>query len=257
MNARTSYRFYGWVVLMGVIAFSPLHAGAADDEIKRLTAENEQLREQIQELTAELETLRQALAALQKDNTELEQETQVLEQQANELQAQATAATTDHALAAQAERIQVAYDKKKERTTVTFGAEVLEAQGIAGDLYFSIVYSYPGAEPTAVESATLFLQNYRSGRLFDETDAVEFFVDDEPMSLPIADYDLTPRKGGLTGRTRTDRSDEIVHLKVDRAILQRLGEARTLTYRKGRAVVMFDQDDLAAMRAMAQRMAGP
>ena len=257
MNTRTSPNLYGWVVLMGVIAFSPLHAAAADDEIKRLTAENEQLREQIQELTAEIETLRQALAALQKDNTELEQETQVLEQQANELQAQATAATTAHALAAQADRIQVAYDNKTERTTVTCGAEVLDAQGIAGYLYFSIVYSYPGAEPTAVDSATLFLQNYRSGRLFDESDAVEFVVDDEPMLLPIADYDLTPRKGGLTGRTRTDRSDEIVELKVDRETLTQLGEAGSLVIREGRTVVTFDQDDLAAMRAVALRMAGP
>ncbi|MEO0514729.1 MAG: cell division protein ZapB [Planctomycetota bacterium] len=221
-----------------------------------MSAENQQLQSQVELLTTELQTLRQELAALKKNNVELANETQVLEQQATELQAMAGVATDDRVFAAQAERVRSAYDPEKDRTVVTFGAEPLEVDGNPGDFYFSVLYAHPGQATASVQTATLYLQTYRAGRLFHKRDVVEFQINGEPTALPITGFDLKPRRTGLPGKTRIDRSDETVEIQVSREVLATLGEARSLSVRVGRTVLTFDQDDIAALRAVARRMDG-
>ncbi|MBB6429717.1 hypothetical protein [Algisphaera agarilytica] len=245
------------VVVLSLMAIALAHPSislAAEDEIAQLKVENAELREQVQALTAELDALRQELAALKQDNADLANETQVLEKQTTELQELAGVATADRKQNAQTQRIRRAYDAETDRTVVTFGPEALEVTGNAGDFYFSVVYSHPGQDEVAVDSATLFLQTYRSGRLFNKSDVVEFLVNGEEESLAITGFDLRPRKAGMAGRTQIDRSDEVVEMKLDREALLALGESRSLTVHEGRVVLTFDQDDLAGLRAVALRM---
>ncbi len=226
------------------------------EEVERLSTENQQLQAQVETLAAELEALRQELAALQKNNAELTSETQVLEQQTVELQVMAGVATDDRVLAAQAERIRSVYDAEQDRTVVTFGAEPLDVEGNPGDFYFSVVYAHPGEAASSAETATLYLQTYRAGRLFEKREAVAFQINGEPTALPITSLDLKPRRAGLPGKTRIDRSDETVEIQVSRETLATLGEARSLSVHEGRTVITFDQNDLAALRAVARRMSG-
>jgi len=234
----------------------PIAAQTPGDDVERLTRENQQLREQIAALTAELETLRQEMASLQTDNVELTQEAESLEQQVIEQQTPVPPirVVEDRAVSIQAQRIQSQYDAGQDQTTVRFGPEELEVAGSPGSFYFSIAYTHAGAEPRPANEATLFLQAYRAGRPFDRPDVVQFEVDGEPETLSVAGYELTPRKAGLSGRTRVDRSDEIVIFELTRDDLAWLGEARSLSATTGRAIIQFDEDDLAAMRAVAQRM---
>ncbi|MEM9417509.1 MAG: hypothetical protein AAGA25_00460 [Planctomycetota bacterium] len=253
MTARITRGVVALSIWTAALAQSPL-ALAADDEVAQLKAENAELREQIQTLTAELEALRQELAALKQDNVELANETQVLEQQTTELQELAGVATADRKQDAQSQRIRSEYNAETDRTVVTFGPEQLDVEGNPGDFYFSLVYNHPGQNEAAVDSAVLFLQTYRAGRLFNKNEVAEFLVNGEATSLEITGFDLTPRKSGLPGKTRIDRSDELVEFELDRDTLRMLGESRSLEVREGRVRLTFDADDLAAIRAVAQRM---
>lgn len=226
------------------------------EEIEKLSAENERLQGQVDALSAQVDAFRRELEKLRLDNAELAEQVEVSEQMAAEQQAQPAPVIEDRALMIQAERIGEAYDEGRDRTVVSFGPQELEVEGNPGSFYFSIVYSHAGREPVAVDQVTLFLQTFRAGRLFNGQDAAEFRIDGEPERLTITGFDLTPRKSGIAGRTRSDRSDEVVELKLDRQALARLGEARRLSVHEGRAVVTFSQDDLAAIRAVAQRMGG-
>lgn len=245
----------GLILLIAVLAL-PTAAQADEGEVLRLTAENQQLREQIDALTAELDALRQTLAALQQDHVELTEETEQLEKQAARQQVPPAPFIQDRAMAIQADRVRGKYDQDGDRTVVTFGPEELEVESNPGTFYFSVVFSHDGREPAAVDQATLYLQTFRAGRLFHQQETAEFQVDGEPELIAITGYDLKARKTGAAGRTRTDRSDEVVEFKLDRAALARLGDAKRLTVDLGRGLVRFDQDDLAALRAVAQRMSG-
>lgn len=245
------------VVVLSLMAIALAHPSislAAEDEIAQLKAENAELREQVQALTAELDALRQELAALKQDNADLANETQVLEKQTTELQELAGVATADRKEDTQAQRIRPTYDAEADRTVVTFGPEPLDVEGNAGDFYFSVVYSYPGQAKAEAQTAVFFLQTYRAGRLFNKQDSAEFLINGEAQTLAITGFDLKPRKAGLPGKTRVDRSDEVVEFELDREMLLTLGESRSLTVREGRVLLTFDQDDLAGIRAVALRM---
>lgn len=254
--------YYFGLVLLACVWVMPAPAQEADPdqdlakELERLYAENERLQDQVDALSAQVDEFRHELAKLRLDNAELAEQVEVSEQMAAEQQAQPAPVIEDRALVIQAERVRGEYNEDRDRTVVTFGPEELEIEGNPGKFYFSIVYSHAGREPMAVDQATLFLQTFRAGRLFNGQDAAEFHIDGEPEQLTITGFDLTPRKTGMAGRTRSDRSDEVVELKLARETLARLGDARSLSVHEGRATVTFNQDDLAAIRAVAQRMGG-
>ncbi|MEM1108740.1 MAG: hypothetical protein AAGH99_08625 [Planctomycetota bacterium] len=261
------------VVVIGcVLAWSlAVHGSEAENtpgenDLSQLIEENQRLREQVVTLTAELEALRQELARLREHNAELTEETTTLEQEATTLQALAEATDDDRVFREQAQRIKQAYNPQNDRTIATFGLEELDAQGSAGTFYFAIAYHYSG-QPIALppilegsaprtDKATLTIQTYRAGRLFQNKDKVRFIADGEPIMLRVVGYDITPRRAGQPGRTRIDRSDESVELEVDRLTLATLGGALELKIEAGRAELAFDRDDLAAVRAVARRMAG-
>lgn len=244
------------------LATTTLAAETADDEISRLKAENAALREQINELQKELTALRDQLAALSDNNEQLETQTKQLESQTLELEAQAqelqelAGISTDQRIEAeQTARIKQTVNAQTQENVVSFGPEPLDVEGSPGDGYFSVVFRYPqDASPAVVEQVEFYLLTAHAGRYFKGTDPVAFIVNGQRQEWAPEDYEIKARRSGMPGKPRMDRSDEKVVFRLDREQFAQLSDAVSLSVRRGTLQLMFDRDDLAALRALQRRL---
>lgn len=248
------------------VMFTALGSSAqpADDELSRLQTENAALRQQVTVLQEELAALRTQFAELSRDNNQLETQAQQLENQAEQLEEQTqqlrtlAGVTTDGQIVAeQATRIKQITDQKTNQTVVRFGPEPLDLVGSPGEVFFSVVYARTADAPdAAVESVSVFIQTAKTRRIFQDRDKIDFVIDGgEALLLAPTGYDITTRRTGLAGKSRSERSDETVTFTFDRATFGQLAGAKSLTIEAGNVTLTFDRDGLAALRALDLRLA--
>ena len=254
---HTSRGFLRICSLAALVLLAPTGSAQTDaEELARLRAENQALREQVAQLTEELDALRGRLAESQRDRRDLETQTDQLEAQAEQLREIAGVTTDGRLDAEQAQRIRQQTDPQTQRTRVSFGPEPLDVEGSPGEVFFSVVYSHHAdVTPTsAVETVGFFIQTANAARIFGGPDPVHLLVDGESLSITPSDYEVQSRRTGLAGKSRSQRNHETVTLRLDRATLARLAAATSLSVRAGRATLTFDRDDLAALRAIHSRL---
>lgn len=234
------------------VMFTALGSSAqpADDELSRLQTENAALRQQVAVLQEELAALRTQLAELSRDNNQLET-------QAQQLRTLAGVTTDGQIVAEQATRIKQNTDQKTNQTVVRFGPEPLDLVGSPGEVFFSVVYARTVDAPdAAVESVSVFIQTAKTRRIFQDRDKIDFVIDGgEALLLAPTGYDITTRRTGLAGKSRSERSDETVTFTFDRATFGQLAGAKSLTIEAGNVTLTFDRDGLAALRALDLRLA--
>ncbi|MEM8738444.1 MAG: hypothetical protein AAGG38_08215 [Planctomycetota bacterium] len=205
--------------------------------------------------TDEMAALRSRVAELEQSNAELSDRTQALKQEGQALQALAGVATDQDVVDEQNARIRQNYDRRADRTKLTFGPEELTSEGSPGTFYVSVVASHPGtAAPADAVDVSLFLQSDRANTVFRELSELTFLVNGRPEVFAVENHDISYSRTGLTGKNASRRSRETVTLRPDVAALARLGEARTLTLSADGVTLTFERDARAGLRATAGRL---
>ncbi|MEO1237220.1 MAG: hypothetical protein AAFX76_10575 [Planctomycetota bacterium] len=206
----------------------------------------------------QVETLRDRVAELEAANDQLTDRARLLRQEGETLRQLAGVATDQDVVAQQDARLRERYDKRADRSTLTFGPEPLSAHGSPGNFFVSVVAGQRGPLPLAAGGepveVSLFIQTDRADAVFGDREAVRFEFDGRPLDLPITGYDVSRIRTGLAGKNATKRFSETVTLRTDPGTLARLGEARTLAVTAGHVTLTFERDARAGLRAVSARL---
>lgn len=251
-------RFTCLVSALLVLVTLPALAETLAEENARLRAELETARQRIADLEARLGVAEQRVEQATQQVERAEQEVEAVTRQRDRMTQLAGLTVEGDRLDSREALIETMYDAKADRTTVRSQAERLTLTGGSrADTFINVAFNYPGqTPPSAPTGARVVIQTAISDGDYRGAEAVEFVLDGETMSVPIAEYRNQSRSARAGNERRVGRGNEIVLVDLSPEQLSRLAGAVTVVGRIGKVVFALTPDQIATFRAIELRQGG-
>ncbi len=270
-------RLVAFVSLLLVVAAAPQPRAYGEDleaQVKQLQAENAALRQRIKRLEAEntrlkaqdrqgnetVEQLETQLVEQRKETDRLKTQVVELTQTAEALEQEKQTLVTEKKAEQRRSRelyVRREYDAARDRTAVASKLSKLRAtRGTRADHWVAAEFEHAGQTPAqSVDQLTWRVQAVFAGGVYKRAKTVTFTIDGVAVACPIVDYDRVPRyTGSPKNRRRID--DEFFGITVTRDVVERLGNAKSVTLKIAKSQFVLSTEQIETFRTVGELMRG-
>ena len=234
----------------------PVFAQDQADELARVKQENTELRAELDRMKSAYDQLEAETAELRAELTKTRMNNEDLEVQTRELTELAGLTPSGERVESASSRFTTEFNEDTGRTTVRTGIEKLRVtRGSAADHQMSLAYAYVGHEMRSPpKTITLFIQAKFSGGVYRNQKTAIFDIDGETVEVPIADYDVQPRRVRVANKRTLRKDDETLTIKIDPELFRKLSRAIQVKITIGTVHLEPTRDQTALFRAIQKRI---